>query len=84
MTSFRKKSHAIFFINQSPKGFNPLGETRGNPKSKIVATPTGLNVKAPNPTNKIQKGHHKTATFYDELKQLLIEIAIECDEKYLL
>ena len=31
-----------------------------------------------------QKEHHKTETFYDEFKRLLIENGIEFDEKYLL
>ena len=31
-----------------------------------------------------QKEHHKTETFYDEYKRLLIEHEIEFDEKYLL
>jgi len=30
------------------------------------------------------KEHHKTETFYDEFKRLLIENGIEFDEKYLL
>ena len=33
---------------------------------------------------KNQKEHHKTETFYDEFKRLLIENGIEFDEKYLL
>jgi hypothetical protein len=33
---------------------------------------------------KNQKEHHKTATFNEEFKQLLIENGIEFDEKYLL
>lgn len=33
---------------------------------------------------KNQKEHHKTETFYDEFKRLLIENEIEFDEKYLL
>jgi REP element-mobilizing transposase RayT len=33
---------------------------------------------------KNQKEHHKSATFYEEFKQLLIENGIEFDEKYLL
>lgn len=33
---------------------------------------------------KNQKEHHKTETFYDEYKRLLIENGIEFDEKYLL
>ncbi|MCA0233474.1 IS200/IS605 family transposase [Runella limosa] len=33
---------------------------------------------------KKQKQHHKKETFYDEYKRLLIENAIEFDEKYLL
>jgi len=33
---------------------------------------------------KNQKEHHKTESFYDEYKRLLIENAIEFDEKYLL
>ena len=33
---------------------------------------------------KNQKEHHKTKTFYDEFKQLVIENGIEFDEKYLL
>lgn len=33
---------------------------------------------------KNQKEHHKTETFYDEFKRLLIETGIEFDEKYLL
>ncbi len=33
---------------------------------------------------KNQKQHHKTETFYDEYKRLLIENGIEFDEKYLL
>jgi putative transposase len=33
---------------------------------------------------KRQKEHHKTETFYDEFKRLLIENQIEFDEKYLL
>ena len=33
---------------------------------------------------KNQKGHHKTETFFDEYKRLLIENGIEFDEKYLL
>jgi len=33
---------------------------------------------------KNQKEHHKTESFYDELKRLLIENDIEFDEKYLL
>ena len=33
---------------------------------------------------KNQKEHHKTKTFYDEFKGLLIENGIEFDEKYLL
>ena len=33
---------------------------------------------------KNQKEHHKTETFYDEFKRLLIEYGIEFDEKYLL
>jgi len=32
---------------------------------------------------KNQKEHHKTETFYDEYKRLLIENGIEFDEKYL-
>ena len=31
-----------------------------------------------------QKEHHKTETFYDEFKRLLMENEIEFDEKYLL
>lgn len=33
---------------------------------------------------KDQKEHHKTETFYDEFKRLLIENGVEFDEKYLL
>ncbi len=33
---------------------------------------------------KNQKEHHKTESFYDEFKRLLIENGIEFDEKYLL
>ena len=33
---------------------------------------------------KNQKEHHKTETFYDEFKRLLIENGIEFDVKYLL
>ena len=33
---------------------------------------------------KKQKEHHKTETFYDEYKRLLIESGVEFDEKYLL
>lgn len=33
---------------------------------------------------KNQKEHHKTESFYDELRRLLIENEIEFDEKYLL
>lgn len=33
---------------------------------------------------KNQKEHHKTESFYDEYKRLLIENGIEFDEKYLL
>jgi putative transposase len=33
---------------------------------------------------KNQKEHHKTETFYDEYKRLLVENGIEFDEKYLL
>ena len=33
---------------------------------------------------KNKKEHHKTETFYDEFKRLLIENGIEFDEKYLL
>ena len=33
---------------------------------------------------KNQKEHHKTETFFDEFKRLLIENGIEFDEKYLL
>jgi len=33
---------------------------------------------------KNQKQHHKTETFYDEYKRLLIENGVEFDEKYLL
>ena len=33
---------------------------------------------------KNQNEHHKTETFYDEFKRLLIENGIEFDEKYLL
>ena len=33
---------------------------------------------------KNQKEHHKTETFYDEYKRLLIENGITFDEKYLL
>lgn len=33
---------------------------------------------------KNQKEHHKTETFYDEYKRLLIEKGIEFDKKYLL
>jgi putative transposase len=33
---------------------------------------------------KNQKEHHKTETFYDEYKRLLIENGVEFDEKYLL
>ncbi len=33
---------------------------------------------------KNQKEHHRTESFYDEYKRLLIENAIEFDEKYLL
>jgi putative transposase len=33
---------------------------------------------------KNQKEHHKTETFYDEFKRLLIENEIEFDEKYFL
>jgi len=33
---------------------------------------------------KNQKEHHRTETFYDEFKRLLIENGIEFDEKYLL
>ncbi|MBD0286887.1 MAG: IS200/IS605 family transposase [Flavisolibacter sp.] len=33
---------------------------------------------------KNQKEHHKTETFYDEYKRLLIENGIQFDEKYLL
>ena len=31
---------------------------------------------------KNQKGHHRTETFYDEYKRLLIENGVEYDEKY--
>ncbi len=33
---------------------------------------------------KNQKEHHKTESFFDEYKRLLIENGIEFDEKYLL
>lgn len=33
---------------------------------------------------KNQKEHHKTETFYDEFRRLLIENGIEFEEKYLL
>ncbi len=33
---------------------------------------------------KNQKEHHKTESFYDEYKRLLIENGIQFDEKYLL
>ena len=33
---------------------------------------------------KNQKEHHKSESFYDEYKRLLIENGIEFDEKYLL
>ena len=33
---------------------------------------------------KNQKKHHKTESFYDEYKRLLIENGIQFDEKYLL
>ncbi len=33
---------------------------------------------------KRQKEHHKTETFYDEYKRILLEHEVEFDEKYLL